>query len=39
MCAALKFLSRKTDEFFEGHMQRAACKIAERQHLFRRHGA
>jgi hypothetical protein len=36
MTAALKYLSRMTDQIFETQMQRAACKISARQHVFRR---
>jgi hypothetical protein len=36
MTAALKFLSRMTDEIFETQMQRAAQKICARQHIFGR---
>jgi hypothetical protein len=34
MTAALKYLSQKTDEFFESRMQRAACRIASRERIF-----
>jgi hypothetical protein len=34
MTAALKYLSQKTDEFFETRMERAAQRIAERGRLF-----
>jgi hypothetical protein len=36
MTAALKFISRMTDEIFETQMQRAARKITARQHIFDR---
>ncbi len=36
MTAALKLISRMTDEIFETQMQRAAQKITERQHIFGR---
>jgi hypothetical protein len=36
MTAALKYLSRMTDEIFETQMQRAARKISARQHIFDR---
>jgi len=36
MTAALKYLSRKTNEIFETRMQSAACKINRRGRLFRR---
>jgi hypothetical protein len=36
MIAALKFLSRVTNEIFESRMQREAKKISERQHYFGR---
>jgi hypothetical protein len=36
MTAALKYLSQKTDEFFESQMSRAARRIAERQQMFTR---
>jgi hypothetical protein len=39
MTAALKYLSRKTDELFESQMNRAARKIADRQQLFPRRAA
>jgi hypothetical protein len=35
--AALKFLSRVTDQFFERQMRRAALKISARQRLFPHH--
>jgi hypothetical protein len=38
MTAALKLISRMTDEIFDTQMQRAAQKIAERQHIFHRRG-
>jgi hypothetical protein len=34
MTAALKYLSQKTDEFFESRMRRAAQRITERGRLF-----
>jgi hypothetical protein len=34
MTAALKYLSDKTDAFFETRMQRAAQRITERGRLF-----
>jgi hypothetical protein len=34
--AALKFLSRVTNEIFESRMRREAKKISERQHYFGR---
>jgi hypothetical protein len=36
MTAALKFLSRMTDQIFESQMRRAAQKISDRQHIFDR---
>jgi hypothetical protein len=39
MTAALKYLSQKTDEFFESQMSRAARRITERQQLFNRRAA
>jgi hypothetical protein len=37
MTAALKFLSRLTNDLFEAQMQRAARRISESQNLFPRH--
>jgi hypothetical protein len=34
MCAAIQYLTRKTNELFEARMQMAAEKICERQNLF-----
>lgn len=34
MTAAIKMLSRLTDEFFERHMRRAALRISANQHFF-----
>jgi len=36
MTAALKYLSRMTDQIFETKMQRAAQKISARRHIFDR---
>ncbi len=36
MTAALRFLSQMTDAIFAVQMQRAAVKIAARQHIFAR---
>jgi len=36
MTAALIYLSRMTDELFSSQMQRAACRIATREQIFRR---
>jgi hypothetical protein len=37
MTAALKYLSRMTEEIFASQMQRAACKITAREQMFHRH--
>jgi hypothetical protein len=37
MVAALKYLSRVTEQFFEWKMCRAALKISARQQLFPHH--
>jgi len=36
MTAALRYLSRKTDEIFEARMSEAAKQICESQRVFRR---
>jgi hypothetical protein len=36
MTAALKYLSRMTEELFASQMQRAACRIATREQIFHR---
>jgi hypothetical protein len=38
MTAALKYLSQVTDAIFASQMERAAVRICERQHVFRRAG-
>ena len=38
MTAALKYLSQMTDAIFASQMERAAVRICERQHVFRRAG-
>jgi hypothetical protein len=38
MTAALKYLSQMTDAIFASQMERAAVRICERQHIFRRPG-
>jgi hypothetical protein len=34
MCAAIQYLTQKTNEIFERKMQQAAQRICERQNLF-----
>jgi hypothetical protein len=39
MSAALKFISRMTNDLFERHMSRAACRITASEHRFWHHAA
>jgi len=39
MYAAIRYLTRKTNQIFEAQMQRAARRICERQVLFDRRAA